>query len=194
MWISTAEVKTILGLTSSTYDTQIAALIPLVKSWVMSKLNNDFEVKRKYPVDYYDQRFNHKEVIYLFTNTISFDSVTKKITDSAGNFVNAGFRAGFDVKVQDSQYNDKVFSIDTVTATELTVSSVDTLVTEVNTYYTYLTLVQLPLGLKVPFSKIIDIELHKLNAESINVEQELSGVYPPEIMEQLRQWKRPVFI
>lgn len=194
MWITSTEIKSILGITSSTYDTRITTLMPLMKNWIVGYLNNEFEVKRKYPVDYYDTRFNHKEIIYLFTNTISFVASTKKIVDSESNFINAGFRANYDIRVQDSQYNDKIFGISTVTAGEITLSSEETLTDENSGYYTYLTLVQFPAGLKIPFAKLIDIELHKMNTDSINVEAKLSGDYPPEILKQMRQWKRPVFI
>lgn len=194
MWITRTNIKDILGITSTTYDTRIDTLIPYMKSWVIDYLNNSFEVKRVYPVDYYDERFNHKEIIYLFTNTISFVASTRKIVDSDSNFINAGFKDNYDIRVQDSQYNDGIFGISTVAAGEITLATGEVLTDENSGYYTYLTLIKFPDGLKVPFAKLIDIELHKMNADSINVEAKLSGDYPPEILKQLRQWKRPVFI
>lgn len=195
-WITKTEIKSILGIAAATttWDTQIEALIPKLKAWMVDYLNNPFEVKRVYPVDYYDQRFNHKEIIYLFTNTISFDGTNRQILDSDSNFVNAGFKVNHEIRVQDSQYNDGIYPISTVAAGIITLETTETLTTESTTYYTYLTLVKFPDGLKIPFAKLMDIELHKLTVASINVETKVSGDYPTEILKQLKPWKRPVFI
>ena len=198
--ITKTEIKAVLGFSDTTYDARILALLPYVKSWVLGYINNDFEVKRKYPIDYIDERFASKDVIYLFTNTIQFVGNVAGVsagylTDSDSNFINAGFRANFDLRVQDSMYNDKVYSISTVAAGTLTVDISETMTTEdPNSYYIYLTLCKWPDGIVIPMAKIIDIELHKMTTKSINVETKISGDYPKDILAQFKPWKRPVFI
>jgi hypothetical protein len=42
--MTTAEVKTILGITDTTYDTQIGALLPLVIDGLQREINDTFEL------------------------------------------------------------------------------------------------------------------------------------------------------
>ncbi len=206
--VALSEVKTILQIptATTTYDAAIASLIPLVQQWVIDKCHNNFEVKRKYPIDYYDQRFTTKNIIFLFTNTIAFVAGTPaRITDSDSNFLNAGFRPGFSVKVQDSMYNDRIYGISAVVAGTITLETGETLTDEAAGYYFLLSLVKFPPGLKVPVAKIIGEELKNNSVGAGNIQQEsvgnasftyasIGGEYPEAIIDQLRPFMRPVFI
>jgi hypothetical protein len=206
-------VKSILNIpqTNTDYDRAITTLIPIVKMWVVNKCHNHFEVERKYPSDYFTVSpflINTLQGTYisLYANTISFTASTKKISDSDGNMLNAGFRPGFDIRVQDSQNNDKIFGISSVTDNDITLSSDETLIDESSGYYTLLSLVQFPAGIEIPMSKIIGEELKndsvingdRVQSESIanvsfNYGATLSGEYPPHIINQLKPFMRVKF-
>jgi len=205
MIITYAEVKSILNLTDDSRQTKINALIPFVQDWVISYCNNKFEVARKYPVDYYDERFNHRDIIYLYTNRISFDSASKTITDGDSNFINSGFRVGFSIKVEGTTYNDGIYTISSVTDSAIVVT--ESIVNEDSGYYTLLTLVQFPKGIKIPVAKIIAEELKNSSVEngdrvisesvgdaSFSYASAISGEYPKSILKQLKHWMRVHFV
>ena len=116
MIITTAITKTILGITGSDYDTQIAALIPYVQEDVIAICNPGYTKDENIYVD---------GITIAFTNT---DPDT--ITDSDSGFVDAGFEGGHDIVVEDSESNDGVYNVDTVTAGVLTLDSSEELTTE----------------------------------------------------------------
>jgi len=101
--ITTAEVKSILGITASTYDTQIAYLIPYIQDDVVTYLNNDFRD---------DGIKVSGATIAFLENGASADS----ITDSDSAFVTAGFEAEMDITVEGSKHNDGIYNVDTVIA------------------------------------------------------------------------------
>ena len=205
MIITYAEVKSILNLSDNSYQTKIETLIPFIQDWVIDYCNNKFEVERKYPVDYYDERFTHRDVIYLYTNTISFDSATKTITDSDSNFINAGFKVGFSIKIEGTTYNEGIYTISSVSSGSIVVS--ESLVDEDSEYYTLLTLVEFPKGIKLPVAKLIAEELKNNSVEngdrvvservgdaSFTYASAVSGEYPKSILKQFKQWKRVHFV
>jgi hypothetical protein len=114
--ITTALTKTLLGITASTYDTQIAALIPYVQADVIALCNPGY-VKDEY--------------IYVDGITFAFNNLNPDtITDSDSGFIDAGFEAGHDILVEGSESNDGEYTLATVVAGTLTLDSSDTLTTE----------------------------------------------------------------
>lgn len=114
--ITTAQVKTILGISASTYDTQITALIPYVQADVIQICNPGYTK---------DEYIYVNGITFAFTNT---DPDT--ITDSDSGFVDAGFEAGHDIVVEGSQSNDGQYGVATAAAGVLTLDTSDVLTTE----------------------------------------------------------------
>jgi len=210
MIITVEEVKNIMGITSSEQDSKIALLIPFVQDYVINFCNNKFQVKRQYPLNYYYTRqdiFRNEGIFYNYNNTISFDKVNSQILDTDNNLINCGFKAGLDVLVEQSVYNNGIYGISEVAAGYLNLS--DPLIAdETPNYYVKLSLVQFPKGIKLPVAKMIDIELAKLTSEdstpvvservgnySVNYGSYVyDGSYPDEILRQLKPWKKVIFV
>lgn len=143
--ITTAEVKTLLQISGSTYDSLIAALIPPLQSWIIEYTNNPFHSSK-----------------YISGATIAFvDSNPDTITDSGSGFVDAGFTDGIDIHVEGSKDNDGFYYVDTVTAGTLTLDSDDELIAESAGYDVLITRVRFPKSLKIVVAKLIGYDLNK---------------------------------
>ena len=126
-----AEVKSILGISVNTQDTQLAAIMPCVQRDILDYLNQDF-----------------RNTAYLsIGKTISFSTVT--ISDSGSGFTTAGFVPG-NIVIEGSKYNDGYYTVTNVTAGALTIS--ESLVTELAGSEVTITKCVYPPSLKIPFS------------------------------------------
>ena len=101
--ITQAEVKTRLGITGTSQDNLIDAMILDITDWLPDYLNNPF--------------INPN--LYYSASTISFATLT--ITDTADGFVDAGFVNGMDIWVNCSDSNNGHYEINTADTDELLV-------------------------------------------------------------------------
>lgn len=189
--ITLAETKTILRISDSSEDTFISAMIPMIQDFVITYCNNSFEFK--------------KDDIYLETSGISFVSSTRKIVDEADGFIEAGFVNGMEVKVFGSLYNDGIYLVDTVLAASLELDSAESLTDEDEGLTVLITWVKFPEGIKPAVAKLIRYEIQnsitdKASAERVGNESYTydknrgTGIYPKELLNNFRTWKRPVKI
>lgn len=114
--ITTAQVKSFIGITGSDYDTAIAFHIPYVQKDYIQLCNPGYE-----------------KDAYIYVNGITYAFVNSgpdTITDSDSGFVTAGFEAGHDIVVEGSESNDGEYTLATVAAGTLTLDSADELTTE----------------------------------------------------------------
>ena len=187
--ITTAEVKTILRIGDSSEDAFIAAMIPFIQDFVITYCNNSFEFK--------------KDDIYLESSGISFVNSTNKIVDDAEGFVEAGFVNGMEVKIFGSLYNDGIKLVDTVLAASLELDSGESLTDEDEGLNVLITWVKFPEGIKPAVAKLIGYDIQnsisnrikseRVGNESYTYENEKgTGIYPKELLNNFRTWKRPV--
>jgi len=108
MITTSTQVKSVLQISDSTYDTFITAMIPLVQDFIFNYCNNYFQINTKYN--------------YRYSSNITF-TATDTITDSDNKLLEAGFTAGMNVRVQFSNLNDGVYLIDSAVAGSLTIAS-----------------------------------------------------------------------
>lgn len=94
---SKSEVKTLLQVSVSTYDTIIAALLPIVSEYIIDYTHNKF-----------------KDDIYHFASTISFDSEDGTISDSDSGFIDADLTNADYVCIEGSLDNDGIYRVATV--------------------------------------------------------------------------------
>lgn len=187
--IDTDTVKSILGISETTYDTQIATIIPYIQNWIIKYLNNRF-------LDNY---------VRMESSTLCFNSGTPaKITDSSELFISDGdvltyFYSGMDLDIHGTYRNDKIVSVETVEESTLTLSSGHTLIdedAELNRTYVLLTRVNWDDGIK---PVIADMIYYKLDNKRFLKSWGLAdwtqvnmgdGGYPVELLKQLRPWKK----
>ena len=105
--MTAAEVKTILGITVATYDTQIAAFIPYVARDIISYIGHAFQ-------DGYVYRESGSEL--TFTPDTSTGDY---ITDSASEFYLNGFRSGMDIAVEGGFSNVGIYGMTSASTAKL---------------------------------------------------------------------------
>lgn len=191
MIITSDEVKSLLQISGTTYDSLITAMIPVVQDFVLKYTNNYFETLT--------------ESVYRDTNTISFVSGSPaKINDSQNQFVYMGFVAGIHVRVQGSKFNDGIYKVDSVEAGSLILSSDDELISESvdSNVLVKITIVQFPKGIKLPVAKMIGFHLEKRNARGVQSESlgdhsisyQSGGSYPKSLLDELNQYRQAKFV
>ena len=116
MIVTLAQVKALLQITSTTYDTVIQSLIPIVEDDVVRYCNTAFQDK------------------HIYSEGSALAAVRgdpDTITDSMSNWVKYGFLAGMDVFIEGGNgSNLGVYQVATVAAATLTLTSVTRLVSQ----------------------------------------------------------------
>jgi hypothetical protein len=175
-----AEIKTLLKISTTTYDDIIDLLLPIIQDDIMSFLKNKFILSD----------------IEVWKGGISFSGNT--ITDASSTFLTEGFVAG-NIVVQDSKLNNGFYTVTNVTANTLTVS--EDLTTESAENVIKINQIKYPQGLKLIFANMIGFTLnvkHGVKSESIsrysvsyaNDVQSLINGYPDTITRPLLKWRK----
>lgn len=129
-----AEIKTILGITDTTYDAVITAILPGVENDLLEWLNN---------------KFLFDSVSYGASLT---PTASNTFVGTSGGINSIGFANGDIIYVEGSNRNDGFFTLASFTDTNFTVS--ETVVTETAKTLT-VTLVKFPSQLKVAIARMV---------------------------------------
>ena len=106
------EIKAFLSITSTSQDSLIDRLIPVIESDIREYCHNDFRDENVYM---------QSSDISFTRNTTSADTITY---DGTGDgFIDSQFKAGQTVRVQGSYNNDGFFEVESVSSTTLTMYS-----------------------------------------------------------------------
>ena len=196
--MTTAEVKSVLGITASTYDTQIAFFLPIVEEDLISYLNNTFS-------DGYVYKESASGLAFVRGDSDTADH----ITDTEAEFIEKGFLSGMDIIVQGGGANVGLHSVSSASTGRLLLSEYGILIdqdqddTSDDNYIgtVLISRVKWPKALKLPAAKMVwslidnakvsDVKSEKLDDYSITY---IGGnAYPSVITEMLQKWRRPVF-
>jgi hypothetical protein len=196
--MTTAEVKNVLGITSSTYDTQIAFFLPLVEDDLIDYLNNTFS-----------DGYVYRESGSAFEFVRGDSDTADYIGDTEAEFVEKGFLSGMDIIVQGGGANVGLHTISSASTGRLLLSETGVLIAQDqddtkddNSIGSILiTRVKWPNALKLPAAKMVwslideakvnDAKSEKLDDYSITYVG--SNAYPTKIIHMLDKWRRPVF-
>lgn len=180
------EIKSILGITSETYDDQIDTLRPLCEQEFFEYTNNYFKT------DIWYESSN----IYFEAAT---DSTPAYIKDSDEEFVSEDFHADFDILVEGSYYNDSVYPVDAVSAGILTIGdSADTIVDEDNDEtHPRITLLKYPRDLPQIIASMVWEEIKKnqnygIKSESYqgySISIDLESGYSQRLIKKINKYK-----
>ncbi len=110
------EVKYLLNLTDTTYDTRIETLIPYVQDDLCRYCNSYFQ-------DGYVYRESGSALVIARGSTTTGAADPDEITDSDSLFAAKGFRSGMDVAIEGGYSNVGVHHVVTAAAGTLTLSS-----------------------------------------------------------------------
>jgi len=196
--MTTAEVKSVLGITASTYDTQIAFFLPIVEDDLLSYLNNTFS-----------DGYVYKESVSAFAFIRGDSDTADHITDTEAEFIEKGFLSGMDIVVQGGGANVGLHTISSASTDRLLLSGTGILIdqdqgdTKDDNYIgsVLISRVKWPNSLKLPAAKMVwslidnakvsDIKSEKLDDYSVTY---IGGnAYPTAIMNMLQKWRRPEY-
>ena len=201
--MTTAEVKSILGITASTYDTQIAYFIPFVERDLIDYLNNCFTDGYVYRQDGSDLEFVRGD-----------SDTTDYISDTSAEFLVKGFLSGMDITVNGSGANDGLYHISSASTGKLKLTEYGVLINQDlddtaddnPTCEVIINRVKWPEALKLPAaqmtwylindSKATNVQSEKLDDYSVTYKALAvagSNAYPTEILDRLDKYRRPVF-
>ncbi len=173
------EIKELLKITTTTNDTMINALIPIIQDDILSFLRNKFLTE-----------------IEIQENTISFTG--NSILDSDSGFIDAGFVVG-NIVVQDSKLNNNFYTVTNVTAGTLTVSEL--LYTETAENTIKINQVMFPSSLKLIMANMIGFTMnnkHGVKSEtfsrySVNYGSDIQSLingYPDTVTRPLLKYRK----
>lgn len=186
--ITKQEVKALLQITVSTYDTLIDRLYPIVRNYIVYDL---LQNKFKDPL------------VWVESSALSFMESDGSINDSLLSFIYMRFSNYDDIIVEGSLLNDGLYTIaeDGLTAGKLTldfsIAPPETLKDEPSGLRIItITKVRYPLGLKIPVSELYGHILSKQSGSNINSES--TGSYsvtyfsgmPKSILQKFDKYKK----
>lgn len=142
-----AEVKSILGITNTSLDVRIQALMPIVQNRIIEYCKNTFAMN---------------DIVYT-SDSIYFVNTDSKIKDDAGLFITDGLlKNAADVCITYSLHNNRNFTVNTETTVTETVITVDEEIVEEpndDDYAVTVRRVEYPYGLKDIFSNMINTKI-----------------------------------
>jgi len=201
--MTTAEVKSILGITASTYDTQIAYFIPLVEEDLIDYLNNTFS-----------DGYVYRESASAFTFVRGDSDTADYITDTEAEFVEKGFLSGMDVIVQGGGANVGLHTVDSASTDKLKLSDYGILIgqdqndTKDDNYIGTILIsrVKWPNALKLPAAQMVwylindakasNVQSEKLDDYSVTYKALAvagSNAYPVEVLDRLQKWRKILY-
>jgi hypothetical protein len=195
--MTTAEVKSILGISDSTYDTQIAFFIPYVARDIVSYIGHAFQ-------DGYVYR-ESASYLALAPDTSTGDY----ITDDEEEFLVKGFLAGQDIAVEGGYSNVGVYTVAAASAGQLTLDDKGVLIAQDqgstaddHTIGTIrISRIKWPREIKLPAAKMVwylidqakvsDVQSESLDDYSVTYAG--TNAYPTRVIMMLDKFRRPVF-
>jgi len=196
--MTTAEVKSVLGITASTYDTQIAFFLPIVEEDLIAYLNNSFA-----------DGYVYRESASAFTFVRGDSDTADYITDTEAEFLEKGFLSGMDITIQGGGANVGLHTISSASTDKLKLADYGILInqdqndTKDDNYIgsVLISRVKWENALKLPAAKMVwslidnakvdDVKSEKIDDYSITY---IGGnAYPKAITDMLQKWRRPVF-
>jgi hypothetical protein len=199
--ITRDEVKYLLNLTDTTYDTRIDTLIPYVQDDVCQYLNTFFQ-------DGYVHRESGSALVITRATTTTGTAAPDTITDNDSLFLQKGFLSNMDVAVEGGYSNVGVHHVVTAAAGTLTLSSTGAVITQNpnstsdNNYIGSIIVsrVNWPRALKRYAAQMIwhNIQKNKpsgaqsesIDDYSITYAPLENGGYPEEVLSGLRKWRK----
>jgi len=201
--MTTAEVKSILGITATTYDSQIAFFLPIVEDDLIEYLNRTFS-------DGYVYRESASALKFVRGDSDTADY----IGDTEAEFVEKGFLSGMDIIVQGGGANVGLHSISSASTGRLLLSETGILIgqdqndTRDDNYIGSILIsrVKWPNALKLPAAKMIwslidkgkvsNVQSEKIDDYSVTFAALTvvgNNAYPKTIIDMLTKWRRPEF-
>ena len=198
--MTTAEVKDILRLTDSTYDSDIEVFLPYVEDDIIAYLGHAFQ-------DGYVYREASGTLAFVEGDSDTHD----KITDADEEFLIKGFSSGMDIVVEGGWSNVGLYNVQTASGGTLLLTEYGELVAqdqddtsddnEIGSIR--ISRVHWPKALKLPAAKMVWHLIKRSQADRDEQSESLddysvtyagmTNAYPPSVLHMLDKWKKVSF-
>lgn len=196
--MTTSEVKSVLRISDSTYDTDIDFFLPLVEDDLIHYLSRSL-------IDGYVYRESSGSFAFVQGDSDTHDY----ITDDEDEFLIKGFADGMDIVIEGGFSNVGLYTIDSASTGKLVLSEYGELVNQDQDDNdddnaigsVRISRVKWPKALKLPAAKMVwhlindskpsDVQSESLDDYSITYVG--MHAYPTRVVKMLDQWKRPEF-
>lgn len=150
------EIKALLGITGTTYDTQIKAYIPVVEEAICGHCRNDF-------IDYRPNGYTGINEVTVYANraTLSFVHSTNSVNDSASGLAGLSFKVGDSVRIYNSLHNNQIFTIKTVAAGSIVFEDINIVNDEAAGFMVLMVRLAWPMALKDTVANMVKFKLDK---------------------------------
>lgn len=196
--VTVADAKTILGITDSTYDTQLEFFLPLVEKDIVSYIGHAFQ-------DGYVYRESGAALHLHRGDSDTYDF----ITDDEEEFSEKGFLSGMDIAIEGGWSNVGIYTVETASTNKLILDEYEELIDQEQNNTKddhYMGLIRIsrikwPKELKITAakmawylidnSKISDVQSESLDDYSVTYAG--SNAYPNRLLMGLDKFRRPRF-
>lgn len=198
--MTTEEVKSVLRISDSTYDTDIDFFLPLVEDDIIAYVGHAWQ-------DGYVYRESGTALEFIRGDSDTHD----RITDEDEEFIEHGFLDGMDIVIEGGYSNVGLYTIDSASSGTLTLSEYGELInqdqndTKDDHYFgsVRISRVSWPKSLKLAAAKMVwhlikssradaDVQSESLDDYSVTYAG-MGNAYPKSVLKMLDQWKRPEF-
>ena len=187
--ITVAEAKSILGITSSDYDTQLGILVPLVSYQVVYSICQNRFVNEK---------------ITIQNSTFTFANSGATITDSLAQFTESKFPTGTgDIVLGGSLSNDGLYDVTSISTSVITLNvttMTKALVDEAEGELIEIKYVQFPQELKIPTANWLWYLLNSKDSSSGKASESVLSYsvsfindIPKDIMKEFNAYRKMKF-
>jgi hypothetical protein len=192
MIITLSKAKTLLQISGSTYDTLINSLIPLVEEVIVDHCNNYF-------IDD-DISLNGIRIprVYMYNNDLEFVNSTNSIDNSVKDLTSYDFNVGDSIRVFNSKFNNKSFTIDSITTGSIILNDINIVKNESGNTVMVVRL-EYPRPLEIVAAQMIKFNMAKItpgmssehiDSYSYNLGEITSSGYPKVIMNGLNDYRK----
>jgi len=196
--MTTAEVKSILRITDTTYDTEIDFFLPIVEDDLITELNHAFQ-------DGYVYRKSGTDFQFFRGDSDTHDY----ITDDEQEFLIHGFRDGMDIVIEGGWSNVGLYTIDSASSGTLKLEEYGELIPQDmdggdddhTIGQVLISRVKWPKAIKIPAAKMVwslidDSKPSDAKSESLDdysITYFGANSYPTKVVRMLDKWRMPNF-
>lgn len=197
--MTTAEVKSVLRITDTTYDTDISFFLPYVEEDLIEYLGTAFQ-------DGYVYRESASALAFVQGDSDTNDY----ITDTDAEFLEKGFQSGMDIVIEGGYANVGLYTVSSASTGKLLLSDYGKLIDQdqddtSDDHYigtVRISRVKWPNALKLPAAKMVwhlinDAKVDDVHSESLDdysVTYVGSHAYPVSVVRMLDKWRRARFV
>ena len=184
--ITLNEAKTLLQINTTTYDSLILMLIPIIENEIIEYCNNEF-------IGTYEATQGILPIVYMYSNTMYFDIDDNSLNDDTEDFTTKKFKANDVIRVYNSLHNDRMYTVSSIATHKIILDSINIVNDEAAGNTLVIARVDFPQKLKFTAARMIKwgmqkygfFKQEKFDDYSYTRDEKLINGYPDSIISGL---------